>query len=94
MTFGGATFSEEHDGSRLRAQLDRVRAFMLCSPAWFRLQTIASCLGYPEASISARLRDLRKAKFGGYRVERRRVPGGHGLHEYRVLPPKPQATLF
>ena len=27
-------------------------------------------------------RDLRKAKFGGYRVERRRVSGG--LHEYRL----------
>jgi hypothetical protein len=23
-------------------------------------------------------------------VERRRVPNGNGLHEYRLLPPKPQ----
>jgi len=38
----------------------------------------------PEASVSARLRDLRKAKFGGYRVERQRVREGRGLYHYRL----------
>lgn len=36
-----------------------------------------------ETGISARLRDLRKVKFGAYVVERRRRGEG-GLYEYRV----------
>jgi hypothetical protein len=35
-----------------------------------------------EASISARLRDLRKERFGGYKVDRMSV--GAGLFKYRV----------
>jgi len=38
---------------------------------------------HPEASVSARLRDLRKEKFGGHVVERRAVK--RGLFEYRVI---------
>jgi len=34
--------------------------------------------------ISARLRDLRKAKFGDRKVERRKAKPG--LYEYRLLP--------
>lgn len=88
--FGGETFSEEQDGDRLRSQLQRVLRFMTWSKAtaadasrgwWWTLREIADELGYPEASISARLRDLRKQ---GYPVERRRVAGQRGLWEYRV----------
>jgi hypothetical protein len=60
---------------------------------WWTLNELAaaveSAMGrrVSEASISARLRDLRKPQFGGYIVLRRAVGGsGHGLFEYRVLP--------
>jgi uncharacterized protein (DUF2132 family) len=49
---------------------------------WATLSQIAINTGDPEASISSRLRDLRKAKFGGYKIERRYVQ--RGLWEYRL----------
>jgi len=51
---------------------------------WHTLAEMSSRLGFPEASVSARLRDLRKDKFGGRVVERRYVL--NGLWEYRLLP--------
>jgi hypothetical protein len=49
---------------------------------WRTLAEIETATGFPQASISARLRDLRKPKFGPYIVERqRRRPG---TWEYRV----------
>ena len=50
---------------------------------WRTLSEIARYTGDSEASISARLRDLRKPKFGGLTVNRRRR--SQGLHEYQVL---------
>lgn len=80
--FGGTTFDPDQDSERLSRQFLRVRALML-DGEWRSLYTIADATGDPVQSISARLRDLRKAKFGGYNVERRRVAGG--LWEYRVF---------
>lgn len=37
---------------------------------WRTLEDISDTLQQPIQSVSARLRDLRKAKFGGYVVER------------------------
>lgn len=79
--FDGATFEPALDADRLTSQLRNVREWM-CGGAWHTLRAIARGTGYPEASVSARLRDLRKPKFGGYAVERRRVTGG--IYEYRV----------
>jgi hypothetical protein len=81
-TFDGCTFEENRDGSRLQAQLDRVHAVM-ADGAWRTLRDLSESCGSPEASVSARLRDLRKPKFGGYEVERRYVR--RGLHEYRLV---------
>jgi hypothetical protein len=50
---------------------------------WYTLAAIAKALGYPEASISARLRDLRKPRFGAHTVNRRYVE--RGLFEYQVI---------
>ena len=86
-TFGGETFDEPLDGDRLRKQLAHVRVLMSDSQ-WRTLKQLSVEVGAPEASVSARLRDLRKAKFGGYTVERQRVPNGNGLHRYRVLQPR------
>jgi hypothetical protein len=39
---------------------------------WMTLGELARMTHYPEASISAQLRHLRKPEFGGYVVEKRR----------------------
>ena len=79
--FDGATYDRDRDGDRLGAQMKAVKDLMLVS-GWLTLPVISAQTGYPEASISARLRDLRKTKFGAYNVERRYVV--NGLWEYRV----------
>ncbi len=77
----GVTFVPERDEVRLNRQARCV--FMLMRDGhWRSLAQISMITGEPEASISARLRDFRKAKFGGHLVERRHV--GSGLWEYRL----------
>jgi|SRR6476646_1227625 hypothetical protein len=84
-------------------QLAAIREVMmraLCSGAWLTLGEIAEATEFGEASISAQLRHLRKARHGRYRVEKRRrraaiavaepVPAARNatvIWEYRVLPP-------
>lgn len=83
MTFDGITFDPARDGERLAHQMTRVRVLMT-DGVWRSLPAIAAATGYPEASISARLRDLRKARYGSHVVNRRYT--GHGLWEYRLVP--------
>lgn len=82
MHFDGRTFDPARDGPRLTRQHNRVFALMK-DGAWRTLAVIAAACGDPEASISARLRDLRKERFGGHGVDRRRA--GPGLFEYRLV---------
>lgn len=93
MPFDGETYERAKDRRRLLSQLGQVRLLML-SGAWFTLEDLEQQLGYPQASISARLRDLRKEKFGKFNIERRRVPDADGLHEYRLVQPKGQLKLL
>lgn len=79
--FDGETFEPELDAERLSRLLDRVRRLML-DGHWRTIGEIQRLVGGSEAGVSARLRDFRKPRFGGYTVERRRIKGG--LHEYRV----------
>ena len=86
----GATFNRELDLDRLNAQQLRVYQAMK-DGQWRTLSEIASWIfdtsevHDPEASVSARLRDLRKPEFGGFNVERRRRgTASRGLHEYRI----------
>jgi hypothetical protein len=81
-SFGGDTFDEDRDGERLRAQLTRVYKLMH-DGVGRTLGAIAFETGDPEASVSARLRDFRKRKFGGHVVERKYLR--EGLWEYRLL---------
>jgi len=84
--FDGETYSPSLDKPRLTSQLKRVFDATYAG-GWFTLDEIAAATNDNSvASISARLRDLRKPKFGEYIVERRRR-GTAGLWEYRVLPP-------
>jgi hypothetical protein len=80
--FKGETFDPKRDGKRLEGQLDKVRALMLRNVGrWFTLAFISEVTDAPEASVSARLRDLRRE---GLTIERRYVR--RGLWEYRVAP--------
>jgi hypothetical protein len=81
---GGATYDPAFDYHRLNRQARRVFDAM-ADGAWRSLREIADETGDPEASVSARLRDLRKQRFGGLRVERRREHGGTWV--YRVVLP-------
>lgn len=83
--FDGQTFNLDRDGIRLNAQLKRVLACMMVSGAWMTLREIAAATGDPEASVSARIRDVAKERFGltGFvRVEKRFV--ARGLWTYRL----------
>lgn len=52
---------------------------------WHTLAEIAMASEAPEASVSARLRDFRKPRYGMHTVQKRRVIDGGGLWEYRIL---------
>jgi hypothetical protein len=77
----GQTYDHARDARRLAGQQCRVLALMK-DGQWRTLSAIAAHTKDPEASVSARLRDLRKPKFGGWEVERRYVE--RGLWEYRL----------
>ena len=82
----GPAFDAKLDGKSLAKQHERIRDYMLGlhpTDRWRTLREIAAALNYPEASVSAQLRHLRKPKFGSYDVEkRRRVPArGVGLFD-------------
>lgn len=79
--FDGDTYEPAKDKVRLNRQLDKVKSLML-DGVWRSLRDISLETGFPEASISARLRDLRKPRFGALNVERRRVDCD--LFQYRI----------
>ena len=92
MNFDGKTYDEKLDGKRLWTSLRAARDLLEKHQGeWFTLREIQDYLSRDyhvassEAGISARFRDLRKAKHGGLEMESRRVGGG--LWEYRMKPP-------
>ena len=83
----GETFNATFDLARLNAQARRVYDVMIRGE-WLTLAEVSELTGDPEASVSARLRDFRKPKFGGFTVERRRRGEAKaGLFEYRLVKP-------
>ena len=83
--FDGETYEPPHDKERLSSLLDNVRNLM-ADGRWRTLGAINRIAGGTEASVSARLRDLRKERFGSFTVERRPVgERKKGLFEYRVI---------
>ena len=78
--FDGETYDPPKDHARLTKQLDRVFALMR-DGRYRTLAELAECVGAPEGSVSARLRDLRKQKFGGWVVDRKRIGN---LHHYAI----------
>ncbi len=96
--FPGPVTREEEP--RLHRQHEVIRELMLRykmsfhEDGWWSLRELESATGFPQSSISAQLRHLRKESFGSYRVEKRRRTDG-GTWEYRVLPKTPpiQVTI-
>jgi hypothetical protein len=72
MRFDGITYDHARDSSRLGDQMAAVFDLMK-DGQWRTLQMISVAVMAPESSVSARLRDLRKPRFGGYQVERKYV---------------------
>ena len=88
LRFDGATYEPDLDEHRLSKQYRAVHALMLDHQWWTLAQLsrqASARLGkhVSEASASARIRDQRKARFGGHWVERERLDGG--LFRYRLL---------
>ena len=86
MWFDGDTYEPEFDQERLATQMGRVW-LALREGEWLSLGELADRVDAPEASVSARLRDLRKRRFGNHEVARRhRGERGSGLFEYQLIP--------
>lgn len=86
LDFSGETYEPKRDQARLTAQVRAVLTLML-DGRWRTLAQISEAVGAPEASVSARLRDLRKRRFGGYYVQRMFLR--RGLFQYRIQVEKP-----
>lgn len=81
--FDGRTYEPARDYVRHSGQLKRVYDVMR-GGQWRSLDEIVDMTGGTTASASARLRDLRKEKYGAFEVERRHVKGGLFLYRVRV----------
>tara|TARA_R100001594_G_scaffold21754_4_gene42045 strand:- start:1291 stop:1614 length:324 start_codon:yes stop_codon:yes gene_type:complete len=81
--FDGDDYQSDRDKPRLTRQVDAVRMYMEGKKN-VTLRQIAKDLGYPESSISAQLRNLRKKRFGGRTVTREYVR--LGLYNYTLEP--------
>ena len=73
-TFGPA-YVEAIDGARIGRQMSDIRNIMVTGAA-YTLAELEDRTGYPQSSISAQLRHLRKDRFGGYDVQKRRRTAG------------------
>ena len=82
----GPAYDARIDGARVSRQMESIRDYMLHAD-WRTLAEIEVALEHPQASISAQLRHLRKRKFGGYDVDKRRRQPEGAEWEYRVREP-------
>ena len=81
--FDGPMDDNSREG-RLSSQHRKIRDLM-ADGQWRTLPAIEEATGYPQASISAQLRHLRKPRFGGWDVDKRHVD--RGLWECKVSHP-------
>ncbi len=95
--FDGETYIILLDHERLSLQLDNVKTFME-DGYWHTLKQISQAVHASEASVSARLRDLRKQRFGFHRIDRQRTTPDGALFIYRLVspdePPKLTTALW
>jgi len=88
LRFDGATYEPERDRDRLSRQHGAVKQ-ALSDGGWWTLTELREHLAAfgivaSEAGVSARIRDLRKPRFGSHNIVRKRV--GSGLFAYCLLP--------
>ena len=75
----------EADAVRLTTQKEALRAYLLTDRDWRTLAEIAAYTGFPEASISAQLRHIKRETIGLHTYQKRRRNGGHGgTWEYQL----------
>ena len=80
--YSGVTIMPRRDNKRISNQM-RAILMVMSDRQWHTLAELAGRIGGSEAGVSARLRDLRKAKFGSHQVDR--VHRTNGLWEYRLV---------
>ena len=83
-TFDGKSYDAGQDGQRLQTLQDRVYA-ILVRGGWWTLPELSNATGGSQTGVAARVRDLRKPRWGGHQIERQRVAGG--LWQYRMVKP-------
>lgn len=79
--FDGVTYQDK-DFTRLSGQLLRVFEVMK-DGRWYGASQLCELANVSPLSITARIRDLRKRKFGSHTIERKLIIGGY--HEYRLV---------
>ena len=83
--YDGSNYVPEFDRTRLSGQMKSI-FYVMKDGEWRTLNEIAMITGFGEASISAQLRNLRKERFGGYIVnKRRRGEKEKGIWEYSLI---------
>src|SRR5262245_54754043 len=80
--FGGASYAPARDYERMNGQLRRTYDAME-DGHWHSLNGLAASAGGTVASVSARVRDLRKRKYGARVVERKHIKDGLFLYRMR-----------
>jgi len=84
LRFDGDDYKPKYDKERLTGQLLEIFNF-ISDQEWHTLNDIEEDIGFPQASISAQLRNLRKEKFGGFTINRKRSEERtSGLYYYRL----------
>ena len=81
--FDGETYEPVRDQKRLSGQLLRVYEAMK-DGNWHTIMELAERAHGSPQSISARIRDLRKDRFGAHDVERKRDSVREGVWLYRL----------
>jgi len=83
--FDGSDYVSLLDKKRLVTQLMEIFN-LIKNGKWYTLFEIEQITKYPQSSISAQLRNLRKRKFGSFIIEKkRRGEKSNGLFEYRLI---------
>lgn len=83
LAFDGRTFNASRDGFRLAAQLDAV-FHALSDGTWWTLADLASAAHGSTAAVSARVRDLRKARWGKHEIQRRYLADGVWVYRHAL----------
>lgn len=95
-------FSTDADKQRLGWQMDKVLGYLASTAIrerdrWLTIEEMRIYLEaqwkcrFPEASLSAQVRNLRKSEFGGFDILSRRREGGR-IAEYRYIGKRSQSA--